>query len=99
MAFFRTTWVSRHQKGKPFWILIEQEMMGWQWHQLDYVQIICTSLQTDNHVITSSISFLCPTQHKIGHFGDVLPWLGMETTKPNTTKAHIHQSKMYYNTK
>jgi len=23
-----TTWVSRHQKGKPFWILLKQEMMG-----------------------------------------------------------------------
>jgi len=45
----RTTWVSRHQKGKPFWILLEQEMMGWQWHQLDHMQISCTSLQTDNH--------------------------------------------------
>jgi len=33
MAFFsRTNWVSRHQKGKPFWILLEQEMMEWQWH-------------------------------------------------------------------
>jgi len=29
MAFFsRTTWVSRRQKGKPFWILPQQEMMG-----------------------------------------------------------------------
>ena len=28
--FSRTTWVSRHQKGKPFWILLEQEMMEWQ---------------------------------------------------------------------
>jgi len=26
--FSRTTWVSRYQKGKPFWILLEQEMMG-----------------------------------------------------------------------
>ena len=26
--FSRTTWVGRHQKGKPFWILLEQEMMG-----------------------------------------------------------------------
>jgi len=53
MAFFsRTTWVSRHQKGKPFWILLEQQMMGWQWHQLDHMQIICTSLQTDNHAST-----------------------------------------------
>jgi len=49
-AFFsRTTWVSQHQKGKPFWILLEQEMMGWQWHQMDHMQIICTLLQTDNH--------------------------------------------------
>jgi len=44
--FSRTTWVSRHQKGKPFWILLAQVMMGWQWHQLDHMQIICTSLQT-----------------------------------------------------
>jgi len=34
--FSKTTWVSRHQKDKPFWILIKQEMMGWQWYQLDY---------------------------------------------------------------
>jgi len=26
--FSRMTWVSRHQKGKPFWILLKQEMMG-----------------------------------------------------------------------
>jgi len=44
--FSRTTWVSRHQKGKPFWILLKQEMMGWQWHQLDHMQIICTTLKT-----------------------------------------------------
>jgi len=40
---------------------------------------------------------------KLGHFGDVLQanllaWYGK--TKPNTTKAHIHQSKkMYYDIK
>jgi len=48
--------VSRHQKGKTFWNLLEQEMMGWQWHQLDQMQIICTLLQTDNHTSTSSLS-------------------------------------------
>jgi len=37
-----------------------------------------------------------PTRHKTGHFGDVpqaslLAWYGK--TKPNTTKAHIHQAK------
>jgi len=29
------------RKIKQMW------MMGWQWHQLDHMQIICTSLQTD----------------------------------------------------
>jgi len=32
-------------------------MMGWQWHQPDHMQIICTSLQTDNHASTSPLSF------------------------------------------
>jgi len=53
--FSRTTWISRHQRSKPFWILLEQKMMGWQWHQLDHMQIICTSLQTDNHASTSPL--------------------------------------------
>jgi len=35
-------------------------MMGWQWHQLDHMQIICTSLQTDNHANTSPLSFYRP---------------------------------------
>jgi len=51
----RTTSVSLYQKGKPFWILLEQEMMGCQWHQLDYMQIICNSPQTDNHASTSPL--------------------------------------------
>jgi len=34
-------------------------MMGWQWHQLDHMQIICTSLQADNYGSTSSLSFYC----------------------------------------
>jgi len=33
-------------------------MIGWQWHQLDHMHIICTSLQTDNHASTSSLNFL-----------------------------------------
>ena len=38
--------------------------MGWQWHQLDHMQIICTLLQTANHAITPPLSFLragCPS--------------------------------------
>ena len=26
--FSRTAWVSQHQKGKPFWILLEQQMVA-----------------------------------------------------------------------
>ena len=33
-------------------------MTGWQWHQLDYMQVICTSLQRDNHASTPSFKFL-----------------------------------------
>jgi len=32
--------------------------MGWQWHQLECMQIICTSLQTGNHASTSPLNFL-----------------------------------------
>jgi len=55
--FSRTTWISRHQKAKPFCILLEQEMMGWQWAG---PYAICTSLQTDNHASTSPLSFYRP---------------------------------------
>jgi len=30
------------RKVKLIWILMKQEMMGWQWHQLDHMQVICT---------------------------------------------------------
>jgi len=30
--------------------------MGWQCHQLDHMQIICTSLQTDNHTSTEYLN-------------------------------------------
>ena len=58
--FSRTTWVIQHQKGKLFWILLEQETTGWQWHQLDHMQIIYTSLQTNNHASTAPLSFYRP---------------------------------------
>jgi len=71
MAFFPgrpSTWVSQNQKGKPLWILVEQETMGWQWYHLDHMQIICTSLQMDNHVSTSfftgQMPFLLPNQQR-----------------------------------
>jgi len=52
--FFRTTWLNRHKKGKPFWILLKQDMTGW--HQPDHMQIICTSLRTDNHTSSASLN-------------------------------------------
>ena len=33
-------------------------MIGWQRHQLNRMQVICASLQTDNHASTSLLSFL-----------------------------------------
>ena len=33
---------------------------GWQWHQLDHMQTTCTSLQTDNHINTSSLNLYRP---------------------------------------
>jgi len=38
--------------------------MEWQWHQMDHMQIICTSPQTYNHASTSPLKFLqagCPS--------------------------------------
>jgi len=34
--------------------------MGWQWHQLDRMQIICATLQTSNHASTLSLNFYGP---------------------------------------
>ena len=31
--------------------------MRWQWHQLDHMQINCSSLQRDNHASTTSLIF------------------------------------------
>jgi len=38
---------------------MKRETMEWQWHQLDHMQILCISLQTDNHASTgtSPLSF------------------------------------------
>jgi len=36
---------------------MKQEMIRWQCHQLDHMQMIFTSLQTDNHASTSSLNF------------------------------------------
>jgi len=43
-------------------------MMEWHWHQLDHMQIIYTSLQTDSRASTPPLSFLqagCPSCHPV----------------------------------
>ena len=35
-------------------------MTGWQWRQLDHMQVICILLWTDNHASTWSLSFYRP---------------------------------------
>jgi len=57
-SFARQPGQAGTRKVKPIWILMKQEMMGWQWHQPDHMPIICTSLQTDNHASTLSLNFL-----------------------------------------
>ena len=58
--------------GKRWWGL------GMQWHQLDHMQTICTSLQTDSYTNTSSLNFYRP---------DALP-----DAKPTESKhwRHMH---------
>jgi len=49
---------------------MNEEMMGWHWHQLDHMQIICNLLQTDNlpaphhSVFTGRMLFLTPNQQR-----------------------------------
>jgi len=61
--FSRTTWASRYQNSKISLDLNEARdngVLGWQWHQLDRMQTICTSIQADNHINTSSLIFTGP---------------------------------------
>ena len=57
--------MSRYQKGKTGVDLHCKCGRRWcglgmKWHQLDHMQTICTSLQTDNHTSTSSLNFYRP---------------------------------------
>ena len=57
-----TTRVSRYQKGKTNLDFTEARDLEWKWHHLGHMQV-CTSLQTDNHASTPTLSFLqarCP---------------------------------------
>jgi len=74
--FSRTTWVSWRQKSKTSLDLNEARddgVLGWRWHQLDHMQTVCTSLQTDNHTNTSSLNF-----HKPDALPDAQPTLSKQ---------------------
>jgi len=60
-------------------------MMGWQYSIscMDHKQVICTLLQTENHVSTSSFNFYRP---------DTLP-----ATQPTTSQAHSTQGETLIN--
>jgi len=61
--FSRTSWVSQYQKGKTSLDLNQardDRVLRRQWQQLDHMQRICTSLQTDNHTNISSFNFYRP---------------------------------------
>jgi len=90
---WRMTWESQHHKNtKPFSILIlvTQEIMGWEWHQLDHMQIICTRFR--------QVTMAAP-QHSVFHGMDVLPnsqstasfvrslWAGVQHTLDPSTET------------
>ena len=59
---FRTTLVSWYQKGKTILDFLDARdnddgVLGWQWHRLDHMRTVSTSLQTDNHGVFSSLMF------------------------------------------
>jgi len=35
-----------------FFCAFSYGVLGWQWHQLDHMETICTSLETEQHLIT-----------------------------------------------
>jgi len=60
-ADYGPAWVSRYQKDKISLDLNEardDRVWGWQWHQLDHMQTICTSLHTDCKDVTTPIHIL-----------------------------------------
>jgi len=58
---------------------MKQEMTGWQWHQLDNMQVMYTSLQTHNHASVTShtgwMLFLTPNEQCHKH------WRQLSTTR------------------
>ena len=78
----RTVWVRRYEKGKTSLNLSEARddgVKGWQWHQLDYMQTVYTSLHTK------------PNQHLIAEFlhAGCSSWCPTISVKALTTEKYI----------
>jgi len=67
---------------------MKKEIMGWQWHQLDHMQIICTLQQTDTSLVTQFFThwmlFLTSNQHYESTEGNkmVIYWFVNMSFKP-----------------
>jgi len=73
--------------GKPVPERLNQsETMGWQSHQLDHMQIICTSLQTD------TVTMPAP-HHSIFYRPDVLPDIQPTVSKHSRRKMCINTNE------
>jgi len=85
-----TTWVSWYQKGKTSLDINEARddgVLGWQWHQLDHIPTICTSLQTDTPSLefSSQILFKMPNQQHQSNEGK-----NMHINNNNNTSTDIN---------
>ena len=60
LLFFRTTLISGHQKGRTVCDFNEARDVEVVAASKDHVQIMCTSLQTDNHTSIASLNFYRP---------------------------------------
>jgi len=63
-------------------------MIGYQWHQLDHMQITCTSLQTGNHTSTSTLSFFTGRMPFLSPNQQRQSTEGITTTNGKYTKNH-----------
>jgi len=71
--------MSQYQKGKTNLDFTEARDSEWQWHQLGHMKV-CTSLQTDNHASTPSLSF----------FTGRMPFLSPNQQRQSTESIQHH---------
>jgi len=63
-------------------------MMGWHWHQLHHMQIICTLLQTDNQASTSPQAG-CPSCHPTNSIKALKALITQQTVKYCATTIRL----------